>query len=813
MQAVEGSELWGEEAVLQKASSGKPTSSLLVDSSGCTALLLCTSVRTSMLWVPSTVALPPLVSVSGGWILPITALPATHSLLALGMSSISGLLLSVAHRGTVGGTMASQGNRGHAEGYALGVLSGLPAGTLDVSSAPLATSLLLALAKCRSEHAVQLGKRVIHALYKQHVAIWPVIEELEGALKELLEQKHREGKQRDEQERESRNEQDDSEGGGEKHVTIDADSPAVAAIFAIASLPERLGLIRSAKPKAANNKSSANRTGITNINRQTYRHPNALHGLTYAVLLKFLFEVDALLFCELTSSLGRKLEPDVAKTILPFALQSPWDKSVVIRSPLSLFEECLSQGLLTYAARYLTLACEHVGGTASFHSSLECISLALELASRLLQRSWLPLALECLEFCTRLEGLVCSMVTVERARRHNGKRRSSAANNENSAGASGLHAYWLKVSPTLTHYLGGGALWTAMAEIDNELHAEFGEAGNRTSEIKSKNKGKGNQRDENDDGFGSYDIFLAVKHKLGKKRFDEILGLGDVEPSSQGKSFTSALLAITCEKQLRQHCFYSCGMSMLALLTSDKTVACVLYHIHAIATTATNTSITALSLRVGSQNDEAPNALTYASSIISPILKAYELEACHATAVLEVLDQPLGYVNLKKRCGEEAGPRSPPLHGFEAPLSCYATNGAQTRAQLLRGLILACLLADQVPAACVLTAMLDMPFTAAAIYELRSSVQVQATTSERALQAIQATLVEPPCSADSAALRQCDQLLFGKAEEEAGQPDAPTEHLRRIMVATGIRSACTDVPNLCESMKAIETYLLELGMR
>jgi len=572
----------------------------------------------------------------GGLILQLPSSSVGHALQPLGMCMHQGILLNCNQKGSLNpflnsASMSGSGRSeyGHRKSFARAVIAGLPAGMLNVTATPLAATILLLLARCRTTSAVALGKSVLRALYRNPSSIAATADALEESLLELLrrkESRRSNGKLQqlpdrpsngDNISRHNNSSSSDSAATSQAIVgrcgpEIDAESPTVAAIMAIASWPERFFGLVTNKPAVPTSSYSASIPAITTNSRindggfQVQIDP--LAGLTYAVMLQFTFAVDPLLFFELTSHLGRKVEPETAKGLLPLALQSPYGPAI-LRSPLSLFEECLQQGLLTYASRYLTLACEYVGGSSSFHSSLECLSMAQELVMALLLRLRFPLAIECLEFCDRLETIIELLVTDESRKRHARKSArerdrdpSSSASSKNGSGTSTavvngnlntaseplgerIYRHWLRVSPALSHYLGGGVLWSAFSELDEQLHAER-VRGNSTSISNTSsvininapnNAGRSAQSTSIGCGSGStskYAVFLAVKAYLGPARFDEILSLSLKSearyPACEGVSFSSALIAMFCDQLLAAKKTYMCGLTVLALLSSEK---------------------------------------------------------------------------------------------------------------------------------------------------------------------------------------------------------------------------------------------------
>ena len=75
-------------------------------------------------------------------------------------------------------------------------------------------------------------------------------------------------------------------------------------------------------------------------------------------------------------------------------------------TPLCVFEHTLSTRQLHRASRMLTLACEYAGGTDSSASASLCLGMALELLYECIRHLSLSLAMQCFDFCHRLESMV-----------------------------------------------------------------------------------------------------------------------------------------------------------------------------------------------------------------------------------------------------------------------------------------------------------------------------------------------------------------------------------------------------------------------
>jgi hypothetical protein len=142
------------------------------------------------------------------------------------------------------------------------------------------------------------------------------------------------------------------------------------------------------------------------------------------LVLSYLF-FDKLLFFEVISRLGRKLEPEVVIRLFPLPIldltlnaitnrkNRNFDQAmkyeqnfIVTLSALDLFEISLYSGWLHYAQRFLTLACDDVGGTETFVTTKRCMALVLELMYKCIQQGAFDVLMDCLGFVGRLESVL-----------------------------------------------------------------------------------------------------------------------------------------------------------------------------------------------------------------------------------------------------------------------------------------------------------------------------------------------------------------------------------------------------------------------
>ena len=85
---------------------------------------------------------------------------------------------------------------------------------------------------------------------------------------------------------------------------------------------------------------------------------------------------------------------------------APTPTSIRPPTPLCVFEHTLSTRQLHRACRMLTLACEYAGGTDTSASASLCLGMALELLYECIRHLSLSLAVQCFDFCHRLESMV-----------------------------------------------------------------------------------------------------------------------------------------------------------------------------------------------------------------------------------------------------------------------------------------------------------------------------------------------------------------------------------------------------------------------
>ena len=148
----------------------------------------------------------------------------------------------------------------------------------------------------------------------------------------------------------------------------------------------------------------------------------------YSALMAYLYETEPLLLCELLSRLGRKLEPAISKKLFPVRLcvdmlepcGSPHTASatsaasasnsgrvrIISAGVIALYESALISSHLHHAARLLSLACESVGGSEEHVGTVASLVLALELLHHSILDMSLRNALECFDFCVRLEAMI-----------------------------------------------------------------------------------------------------------------------------------------------------------------------------------------------------------------------------------------------------------------------------------------------------------------------------------------------------------------------------------------------------------------------
>ena len=804
------------------------------------ALLLCPAVSESsttvrpqatLLWLPMHSAEPytmPMSQVFEGIVFPLPISAAAISgraVLPLGLSVAHGLLLSSSLKCKLH-PFIKHDIDSHGQAFARGVLAGLPAGTLAVNAVPLGAIVLLHLARCRSTAAVRLGQAVLRALYAHPAAIAPTVDVLEETLlyllklkdKSFMDQMNNFGKVTSGLLTTVSTLSDDRKRGSHRAPSIDATSSAVRTVLSIASWSEKL--FGPSEPKSAPRRAVSPTVHIALSSADA----QPVSGLTYAVLLKFTFALDPLLFFEITSSLGRKVEPEVAKTLLPLALQSPYGPRV-LRSPLSLFEECLGLGLLTYASRYLSLACEYIGGSSSFNSCLECLSLAQELLYALLLRMRLPSAIECLEFCIRFESIIDALVspdiTSRSAPSDNYKDSASASSGAVSSGTSAtesiqsrsiserLYAHWQRVSPTLAHYLGAGALTTALAELDEQLYIEH----TRGGLLKSRSGATLVSSDSTAGSLHQGSVFMAVIAQLGVTRSDELLGTRARRTKrrgfAEGPSLSSALVTLINEQLLDTKKIFTSSVMTLALLSSPKVKALLAAHLtgHALS----KKTRVANSRGSDDVSPENQKGFIFDELLIDAVLSNFGF--VDTMTASDRAKCNLGFVYLKKRCGSEAGSgaKAKPLHELLIPHACYPLETGELQlAQLLRGLVLACVLCGKLRCAALLAMLSGLPFTAAAAAELSCKDAEQAPWAVAVLQEV---LINAPCNASQMVLCSIDSTQLQKAEaqaEQAGNWSQPVSNsLKMLCIALGAREACVEATSARRLVECAHHYFQE----
>lgn len=168
------------------------------------------------------------------------------------------------------------------------------------------------------------------------------------------------------------------------------------------------------------------------------------HSPDFAIMTTALFAADDFFFVDIFSKLARKLEPHVSFELFPLPncqisyispefrskdkldvedeheqgisntqlgkkyVDSFWDQ-------LSLFEMCLQRKWLSLASRFLTIACEYLGGSQSLETVTGCLIIATELLYESLRNLSLETALECLDFCVRLDMMAVEIIAQEEA--------------------------------------------------------------------------------------------------------------------------------------------------------------------------------------------------------------------------------------------------------------------------------------------------------------------------------------------------------------------------------------------------------------
>mmetsp|Transcript_22522 Transcript_22522/g.38147 ORF Transcript_22522/g.38147 Transcript_22522/m.38147 type:complete len:1837 (-) Transcript_22522:3343-8853(-) len=154
------------------------------------------------------------------------------------------------------------------------------------------------------------------------------------------------------------------------------------------------------------------------------------HTPEFAVITSVLFAADDMFFIDVFSKLSRKLEPHVSSKLFPLPncqlsyitnlgngacanmINSKVKRKYVdsFWNQLSLFELCLNKRWLNYASRLLTIACEHLGGPQSLETITACLTITTELLFESLTCMSMATALECLDFCVRLDMMALELI-------------------------------------------------------------------------------------------------------------------------------------------------------------------------------------------------------------------------------------------------------------------------------------------------------------------------------------------------------------------------------------------------------------------
>jgi hypothetical protein len=143
-------------------------------------------------------------------------------------------------------------------------------------------------------------------------------------------------------------------------------------------------------------------------------------GVEFRLITSFLYHYVKDVFFELIGLLGRKLEPDISTRLFPLYivydlnnLRTRDMNNQLVFSPLHLYEKCLDSKNYLQASRFLTLACDHVGGSESSTTLCNSLILSMELLYHSIEEGLLPLALECIDFCHRLEDMLLCLCDTE----------------------------------------------------------------------------------------------------------------------------------------------------------------------------------------------------------------------------------------------------------------------------------------------------------------------------------------------------------------------------------------------------------------
>ena len=181
--------------------------------------------------------------------------------------------------------------------------------------------------------------------------------------------------------------------------------------------------------------------GIESHLKSLIERPNfSRHSPDFAILTTALFAADDMFFIDVFSKIARKLEPHVSEALFPLpnihtlflrgngendrdfaCFLNGDDKSLTdldkrnrkyidsCWNQLTLFELCLSRKSLGHASRFLTIACEYLGGVQCIETITASLIIATELLYESLRHVCLTNTVECIDFCVRLDMIASEL--------------------------------------------------------------------------------------------------------------------------------------------------------------------------------------------------------------------------------------------------------------------------------------------------------------------------------------------------------------------------------------------------------------------
>lgn len=326
----------------------------------------------------------------------------------------------------------------------------------------------------------------------------------------------------------------------------------------------------------------------------------------FFALTTALHAIDDILLFEVISRLSRKLDPATCRKLFPVLPSSPSSTTSSLTA-LSLYEASLDRTNLRHASRLLTVACEQIGGTDSVVATAKALKMSLELLYLALMSGSFCLSSECLGFCMRIEEMFL-MSSYEASSRLRGEgsvssdsngqqnRRNSNTNLSSddledqrryrqyhgqlvTAGTpeallNGLggriFASLSMVSPTLSYYIGGGALWAVAQAIGAIAPAPHAISNAHPPPTVAPAP-----------SLYAYKALPLLQNKLGEEKWQELMEQSRQQAVSSGESIPLHLLFTVCDVLLSQGRFYACALTVSSALLNSFVKESLIKHIQA----------------------------------------------------------------------------------------------------------------------------------------------------------------------------------------------------------------------------------------